>query len=208
MQECESMSHIRRSSAHGKQLYIISALLFCMLTLSGCAIFTGNADTFTDPNMDFGSIHTVAVLPFANMSRDAATAERVRDVFMTTLLATGAMYVAPVGEVNRGITRTGLAAPMYPSNEEVVKLCSFIKADAAITGTLREYGEVRSGSAIGNIISLSLQLKEAQTGRIIWSASTTRGGVSITDRLFGGGGEPMNPITEKAVNDLINKLLP
>jgi hypothetical protein len=33
-----------------------------------------------------------------------------------------------------------------------------------------------------------------------------KGGISLWDRLFGGGGQPMNKITEKAVNDLINKL--
>jgi hypothetical protein len=165
-------------------------------------------DVFRDPNMDFGSIHTVAVMPFVNLSRDIAPAERVRDVYITALLATGGVYVIPVGELNRGINRMGLPVPSAPSTEEAMKLGSFIKADALLTGTLREYGEVRSGSAMANIISVSMQMIETQTGRIVWSASTTKGGIGITDRLFGGGGEAMNPITEKAVDELINKLFP
>jgi len=71
---------------------------------------------------------------------------------------------------------------------------------------VREYGEVRSGTTSANIISLSLQMIETQTGKVVWTASSTKGGISIWDRLFGGGGQPMNVITEKAVNDLINKL--
>jgi len=41
----------------------------------------------------------------------------------------------------------------------------------------------------------------------VWTASSTKGGVSMRDRLFGGGGRPMNEITEAAINDIINKLL-
>ncbi len=51
-----------------------------------------------------------------------------------------------------------------------------------------------------------MQMMEAQTGRVVWSASSTRGGVTMSDRLFGGGGEPMNIVTEKAVDDVIRKL--
>ena len=49
-------------------------------------------------------------------------------------------------------------------------------------------------------------MMEGQTGRIVWSASTTQGGVTFEDRLLGGGGQPFNVITEKAVYALINKL--
>jgi hypothetical protein len=53
---------------------------------------------------------------------------------------------------------------------------------------------------------MSLQMMEAQTGKVVWSASTTQGGVTMSDRLFGGGGEPMNATTQKAVDDLLEKL--
>ncbi len=85
-------------------------------------------------------------------------------------------------------------------------MAGVIKADAVFTGTVREYGDVRSGSAASNVISLSMQLIETQTGRVVWSGSTTKGGVGLSDRLFGGGGEPLNDITSQAVNDIIKKL--
>jgi hypothetical protein len=181
--------------------------LLLMIGLGGCASIH-STDGFRDANMDFGSIRTVEVLPFANLSRDNAAGDRVRDVFITALLASGAVYVVPVGEVNRGLIRSGISNPAAPSTEEVIKLAGLVKADAVILGTVKEYGEVRSGSAMGNAVSLSLQMIETQTGRVIWSASSTKGGIGVTDRLFGGGGEPMNTITEKVVDDLLNKLLP
>jgi hypothetical protein len=122
-------------------------------------------------------------------------------------LATGAVYVVPVGEVARGVARAEVQNPSAPSPEEAVKLGSIIKVQAIITGAVREYGEVRSGATSANIISVSLQMFETQTGKVVWTDSSTRGGISIWDRLFGGGGQPMNKVTEKAVNDLIYRLL-
>jgi hypothetical protein len=178
-------------------------LLSISVALCGCA---APLDIYRDANMDFGAIRTVAVMPLANLTRESSAAERVRDVFSTALLATGAIYVIPQGEVARGINRVSVAIPSAPSTEEAIKLASVIKADAIVTGTIKEYGEVRSGSSAANVISLSMQLIEAQTGRLVWAATTTKGGIGIEDRLFGGGGEAMNTITVKAVDEILKKL--
>lgn len=179
------------------------AVCALVILLTACATAR---DTYIDPGMDFGAIRTVAVMPFAGLTKDAVVPERVRDVFIIKLLSTEAVYVLPTGEVARGVARAEIQNPSAPSAEETVKLGGIIKAQALITGVVREYGEVRSGTASANVISLSLEMIEAQTGKIVWAASSTRGGITLWDRLFGGGGQPMNLITEKAVNDLINKL--
>jgi len=176
-----------------------------LVSLTSCA-GGGGIDKFRDANMDFGSVQTVAVLPFVNLTRDQQAAERVRDVFVTALLGSGDIYVIPTGEVARGIGLAGMANPAAPSTAEIKKLAPLIKADAIISGVVREYGEVRSGSAVANVISVSLQMSEAQTGRVVWSTSSTKGGIGLKDRLFGGGGQPLNTITEDAVHDLINQL--
>ncbi len=175
-----------------------------LFLLIACARHT---NTYIDPNMDFGTVKSVAVMPFVSLAKDPIVAERVRDVLINKLLATGAVYVVPVGEVARGTARTEVQNPSAPSPEEAVKLGGIIKVQAVITGTVREYGEVRSGVAIANVVSISLQMIETQTGKVVWTDSSTRGGVSIWDRLFGGGGKPMNKVTEKAINDLISRLL-
>lgn len=187
-----------------KILCCLKILIYLSLVfLMACATA---GDTYIDPNMDFGAVKIVAVMPFASLTRDPVIAERVRDVFVNKLLSTGAVYVLPVGEVARGVARTEIQTPTAPSTEDIVKLGTILKVQAVITGAVREYGEVRSGTTSANIVSLSLQMIETQTGKIVWTASSTKGGISIWDRLLGGGGQPMNQITEKAVNDLINKL--
>lgn len=174
------------------------------LLLAACATSGHN---YHDRNMDFGSIRTVAVLPFANLTRDQLASERVRDAFSNLLLASGAVYVLPQGEAARGISRTGVANPAAPSIEEVVKLGAALKVDAVITGVVKEYGEVRSGTASGNVCSVTVQMLEVATGKLVWSASTTKGGVKVLDRLLGGGGRPLEDVTEAAVHDLLDKLL-
>lgn len=180
-----------------------TTILATLLLLAGCG---SSGRTYTDSEMDFGSVRTVAVLPLTNLTKDQAGAERVRDVFATLLLSTNAVYVVPYGEVARALGRAGVSNPAAPTIEDVQKLGTMLKADAVITGTLREYGEIRSGTAAANAISLSVQLQECGTGKIVWSGATTKGGIGMSDRLFGGGGKALNSVTEAAVNDLIDQL--
>ena len=184
----------------------LGAALALLLVSAGCASSSKSKVVFRDRNMDFGAIQNVAVMPFNNFTRETTAGERVRDSFMTMLQATGAVYVIPPGEVGRGIARQSLERPASPTPEEVVKFAKIVNADAVFTGTVTEFGEVRSGTSTANVISLSLQMLEAQTGRVVWSAASTKGGVTTSDRLFGGGGEPMNATTQKAVDDLLDKL--
>jgi hypothetical protein len=180
----------------------LSALI---ILLVACA--PGSSLTYYhDPSMDFAAIRSVAVMPFENLSREQNAAERVRDVFANSLLATGAVYVIPSGEVSRGIARAGMLNPAVPSMEEIGKFAGIIKVDAVIIGTVNEYGQVRSGNTTANVISMNVQMIEVQALRIVWTASATKGGIDIWDRLFGAGGEPMNDVTMAAVTDVLNKL--
>jgi hypothetical protein len=177
-------------------------VLAAVLIASGACASEG----YRDPKMDFGSIYTVGVMPFVNLSKDQAGSERVRDVFMTMLLSTGEIYVVAPGEVARQIALAGVLNPAAPTIDEAVKLGKMLKVDAIITGVIREYGEVRSGTASATVLSMSIQMIEIQTGKVVYSASSTKGGIGVVDRLFGGGGEPMNVVTEKTVKDVINSL--
>jgi hypothetical protein len=180
-------------------------LFFMFIFLTACVAPAG---VYYDPNMDFGAIQKVAVMPFENLTTDRLAGERVRDVFSAMLLSTGTVYVLPPGEVARGVARVDIKNPSAPSVEEMMRLGGIIKVDAMVTGVVREYREVRSGTTSANIISISLQMTETQTGKVVWTASSTKGGISVWDRLFGGGGKAMNEVTEEAVDDLLDKLFP
>ena len=174
-----------------------------VLVLVSCA---HGSQTYVDPDMDLGAIRTVAVLPFTNLSRDQQASERVRDVFTTHLLATHGVYVVPYGEVARALAKAAVANPSAPTVEEVQKLGTMLKADAVVIGTLKEYGEIRSGAVSANAISLSMQLQETGSGKIVGAGATTKGGVGMSDRLFGSGGAPLNEVTDAAVADLLDQL--
>ncbi len=185
--------------------YIKKLLLLSLLfLLTSCA--HGGAETYHDSNMDFASIKTVAVMPFENLTHDNQASDRVRDVFSSMLMATGDMYVLPSGEVSKGLMRAGVANPTALSTDEIVKLGGVLKVNAVISGVVREYGEVRSSSSTANVISVSVEMMETQTGKVVWKGASTRGGITFMDRLLGGGGKPMDVVTEKAVNDLLNQL--
>lgn len=188
------------------QLFLPALMGVLLVCCAGCAKKETQKGVFFNELVDFASIETVAVLPFQNFSDDEDSAERVRDVFMGMLLATEAVYVLPPGEVHRAITRVGIVNPAAPSIEEIKSLAGILKVDVVITGAVREYQLVRSGASTANIISLSLQMIETETGTIIWSASSTKGGITIGDRMLGGGGEPMNDVTLESIDELLNKL--
>jgi TolB-like protein len=177
-----------------------SALLLCVAL--GCA----HGGRYQDKGMDFAAVRTVAVMPFVNLTSAGTGNERMRDVFSNMLLATGAVYVLPSGEVARAASRTGVVVPATPTREEVINLGKALNAEAVITGVLKEYGEVRSGNSSANAIAVSVQMIETQTGKVVWSASSSKGGVGFWDRLLGGGGESMNKVTEDASRDLLDKL--
>ncbi len=190
-----------------RRMSSVLALAMWGLVIDSSVCLAQVTDVFRDSRMDFGAIQTVAVMPFTNLARDQVSAERVRDVFINRLLATQAVYVLPVGEVARGAAMTELQRPEAPTPEEVVKLGSLLKVDAVITGVVREYGEVRAGTSTANIISMSIQIVETGTGRVVWSASSTKGKISFWNRLIGGGGQPMNKVTEQAIDALLDKLM-
>jgi len=182
------------------------AVLAVIPLAAGCAGRRPAEVTYHDPNMDFSLVQKVAVLPFENLTTANTAAERVRDVFMTMMQATGSSYIIPPGEVARGVDRASVARPTTPTTEDVVNLGKVIGVDAVITGVVREYGEVRMGSSSAGVVSVSLQMMETGTGKVVWSASATRGGVDAADRLFGGGGQPMDQVTADAVRDLLDRL--
>jgi len=185
------------------RLFIFS---FILLGLVACSSKYNATENYHDPNVDFALLRTVAVMPFSNLTEDKLAGERVRSTFMNSLLSTGVLYVIPPGEVARGITRAGINNPWTPSGEDINKFAAIVGADSIITGVVTEYGEVRSGAVSANVISLSMQMIEKDSRKVIWSAGTTKGGISIWDRLFGGGGQPMEDVTQAAVDDIINKL--
>ena len=194
----------RRSTARDAAAILLVAVLAG--AAGGCGTTRGLGSTYQDPEIDLSLVQTVAVLPFANLTADDKAGERVRDVFSTMMQATGAVYVVPPGEVAKALGRTRVGSANEPAPDEVIAVGSAVKADVVVTGVVREYGQVRSGNSTANAIALSVKIFATESGKVIWSGASTAGGVTASDRFFGGGGDPMELVTEDALRDLIDRI--
>jgi TolB-like protein len=194
----------RRTTVRAAGVILVVAVLAG--AAGGCSTTRGLSSTYKDPEIDLSLVQTVAVLPFANLTADDKAGERVRDVFSTMMQATGAVYVVPPGEVAKAVGRARTGNANEPSPEEVTAIGSALKADVVVTGVVREYGQVRSGNSTANAIAVSVKIFATESGKVVWSGASTAGGVTASDRFFGGGGEPMELVTEDALTDLIDQI--
>ena len=152
--------------------FLVLPVLIWLTACSGNAVKTN----YHDPEMDFSNLRTAAVLPLANYTRDQLAAERVRDTFINSLLSTGVIYVIPPGEVARAIQQVQLVDATSPSTEEINKISAVLQADAVFTGAVLEYGEVRSGATSADVISISMEMFEASSQKVVWVECSHSGG--------------------------------
>jgi len=95
--------------------------------------------------MDFGSIQTVAVMPFINLTRRTWPAKG-SGCLHDDAPGDGGVYVIPPVRWGGG-SPADPRTPGFAISGEVVKFAKNVNADAVFTGTLSEYGEVRSGTS-------------------------------------------------------------
>lgn len=202
----------RRRTSRGRRPRVRHAAAAALVALLagpavGCASRAAHA-TYRDEAVDLDLVQTAAVLPFINLTSDEKAAERVRNVFSTMLQATGRVTVSPPGEIAKSLGRAGATGVKgeEPTLEVITNVGKAVQAEVVIVGTLLEYGPVRSGNSQANAIAFGVRMYEVESGRMIWTGSTTAGGVTASDRFFGGGGEPMEVVTEEAVKDLLDRM--
>lgn len=180
------------------------AALGMILSLAACG---GNRPTsFIHPRVDFSFFKKVAVLPFQNLTTDQFAPERVRESVAAQLLATGAMDVIEPGQVLLVMRQLNLQPGTPLGIEDLKKLGKALGVNGVIMGTVKEYGEVRSGSVSAPVVSISLRMIEVDSGTIVWSVSNTAGGISTTMRLFGIGSSTMSEVTRTVVRQSLDTL--
>lgn len=191
------MSHHR---AYPAVLLVASAL-----ALSACA--SGMAPTrFTNPRFDFGFVERVAVVPFENLTNDAAAGARVTRLVITELLASGAVDVVEPGEVQAALDRMG-ARITTPSTEQVVSLGQTLGVQAVVIGSVTQSETLRSGAVEMPVVSLDVHMLEAETGAAVWAATHTEKASGMGARLLGTGGAPISETTRRCVRQLLGTLL-
>lgn len=180
------------------QLALVGLAAAALVLGTGCP----SARPYVSPTADFTELKTVAILPFATVTSDKLSAERVQRIFFTELLSTGAFQVVEPGQVSHVLRRDRVNLEAL-TPEDMKKLGDALRAEAFFIGAVLEYDEGRGGAVPNPRVKLQLRLVQASNGETIWSASPARVGTTVSARLFGIGGEPASVIAE----DLIRREL-
>jgi len=198
-----------------KSRILLSMVSFLMLFgYIGCV--ATKSKVYINPNVNFRFVKKVGVLPFENFTNDRFAHKKVRDIFVTTLLASEMVEVPELGELLQVINNINLAGSAAPGQEtfkgtitkEVAKeLGQTLKIQGIVLGNVEEYNIVRSGSGSYPEVSLSLRMIDAKTGSIIWAISHTEKGNRILPSILGIGEGTVTETAIKACKKIVETLI-
>lgn len=200
-----------------KQLFIIICIFF-LYALSGC--MGAKNKVYINPNINFRFIKKVAVLPFENLAQDRFADKKMRDVFVTTLLASEVVDVPELGEVLQVINSMGIASgevqsgfgapnPQSTSNisiETAKSLGQALGVQGIILGSVEEYGIVRGAAGSYPEISITMRMIDPKTGSIVWAVSHTEKGSRFLPSILGIGEETLSETSIKAAKNIVDTL--
>jgi TolB-like protein len=168
------------------------------------------ATRFSNPNFDFAFVQRVAVVPFENLSSDRQAGLRATRLTITELLASGAVDVVEPGEVEAAvaqITGRGPGRTVSPSTEQIVALGQALGVQAVILGSVSQSENLRTGSVPVPVVTLDMRMVEVETGAIVWAATQSEKGATVSARLLGTGGEPLAETTRQCIQNALATLI-
>jgi len=200
---------------------IWKSIVWCLAMFS----FTGCMGTmskfYVNPNINFRFIKKVAVLPFENLSQDRFADKKVRDIFVTSLLASEVIDVPELGEVLQVMNTLGIetnggqaALGVQPQRATGIITKDLAKAmgealgiQGIILGSVEEYNIIRSTSGSFPEVSLTLRMIDPKTGSIVWAVSHTEKGSRILPSILGIGEETLTETAFRASKKIVDTLV-
>jgi len=200
-----------------RHLFIIICILF-LSALTGC-MGTAKNKVYINPNVNFRFIKKVAVLPFENLTNDRFADKKVRDIFVTALLASEFVDVPELGDVLQVLNTIGMAqeqpgfnsqpskAPTAISKETARVLGQGLGVQGIILGSVEEYNIIRSTSGSFPEVSVTLRMIDPKTGAIIWAVSHSEQGGRILPSILGVGEATLTETAIKAAKNIVDTLI-
>jgi TolB-like protein len=199
--------------------YLITMYMLFMFGYLGCNQVKGKV--YINPNANFRFIKKVAVLPFENLSQDRYAGKKMRDIFVTTLLASEVVDVPELGEVQQVMNTIGMVSqPDQPiltvreqeptgtiTRDTARALGQALGIQGIIIGSVEEYGIVRGMSGSYPEVSLTLRMIDPKTGSIIWAVSHTEKGSRILPSILGIGEETLTETAFNASKEITDTLV-
>ena len=194
------MAHVNRRAIR-ERLLLAAALL---PVLAGCS---SSGSGYINPNVDFGYIERVAVVPFRNLTRDDLAGERLHSVFLMELLEEDVLEIVDPGETVAAMRTLGIPVGGDLTPEQSVRLGEALGIDAFFFGIVEEYGLSAVDRSRGAEVTAVFGMKETETGTVIWRSQVHENGSSMLKKLFGGGADGMYEVSRKAVRKALETLL-
>ncbi len=176
-------------------------LLAGVLWLAGCGGTVPS--TYVHSGYDFSRVKKVAVLPLENLTSDQTAGEKVRKIVITELLATGIVDVVEPGQVNRAMVQLNVQNPTVMSPEDFKKIGTALGAQLLIVGSVESYERVQVGGVQAPEVTLTLRGVDVDSGTVVWAASHTQGGATVSARLFGLTGDSLSEVARKAAHEAV-----
>lgn len=153
-----------------KQAVIISFLA----VLAGCNSVSNSA--YLHPELDMAAVRKVAVVTFANYTREPMAGEKVTNMFFTQLLSTGFFDVSEPARTDEIIKKhkngSGVDSLVMQKMKEALNI------QAVFMGSVDEYSFTSSGSKTYPLVTISARLVDCETGTVLWSSTVTGDGSS------------------------------
>ena len=192
-----------------RTLAMLVAVVLATVLFNGCKSSMPPTD-FVNPEFDFGFVERVAVLPFENDTNDRMAASRVTRLTMTELLASGVFDVVEPGEVEAAITQMddlSIRQAGRPSKASIATLGKLLQVQALIIGSVTQSGILRSGQVSVPAVTIDMRMVETETGVVVWAATHSEKGSSISSKVLGTGGIPLAQTTRLCVQGALATLI-
>ena len=181
--------------------WIVASIL--LLVLFGCA--GGNA--FLHEEADWGYYEKVGVLPFASLTNERLSGDKMCSAFTTHLLYSRRFTVAEPGQFLSAYTillGANTAPPIGLPLDRLKALGDSTGVQGIFEGTVRDYLE--GSSTQRPLVSVEVRLVDVGTGTIVWSTSVTRRGGPTIPLLGIGGARTLSELTEEVAAELVRRL--
>jgi curli biogenesis system outer membrane secretion channel CsgG len=184
------------------------SLITAFLIFFACA---GGPRIYLNPEADMSFYQKVGVAPFINLTSDRFAGEKMTNTFMTELLITKKFDVLERGEFDRIVRQVRTSAGSSPSEELASAQLQAIGEQAGVNGIIegmvKEYEMVRLGQGTYPLITFSVKLVDAPTGRVVWESSySTKGGPKLPIISLGET-HTLGELAQKACRKVVRKFV-
>lgn len=180
-------------------------IFLLLILLTGCGVSPKVQESlFIDENFDFGTIKSVAVLPFENFSDSREAGEIIRQMVIHEIQSV--VVARPAADVDKLLAQERINSPKEIDTALMKKIAQQLKVDALVTGVVYKYGETRFGPVPLPEVSINLKIIDPSSGMIVFSVVKSGSGGGFMAKHFGAGIEPISSVALRVVKEAVKSI--